>query len=369
MGTGAKRGRLWRTSGTRPILHPMQKLRILRTSTARLLGTTCVAAILSLSLTPGATRAAPIETDLSTWTVIQYEHNSQSNASWVLSENNTVVTQVVDADPSILLGDFTIENTEVVGTLRINTSSDDVLVGFVFGYQSRCAFYLFDWKKAAQQSGPTFGFADVGMSVKVINTCPDDPGGLDLWQTPPSPGPLLRHNQIPWAPFATYQYRLVFTPGVFSIEITRVSDGVVLENWTIEDTSYLTGSFGFYNSSQAQAVYADLTVEADPLCGNGTLNEGEDCDDGNTLGGDCCAFNCVAAAHPTARCSQPVTGDGIGPKASDCLYILRGAVGSVTCCNCPCDVDSSGTFTATDALLCLRRAVGGPVEVHCAECP
>jgi hypothetical protein len=347
----------------------MRETRTPATSTARLSGTTCSATILLLSLTAGATRVAALETDLSTWTVVQYEHNSQPDASWVLSESNTVATQVVDADPSILLSDFTIENTEIIGTWRVNTASDDDLFGFVFGYQSRCAFYLFDWKKSAQQSGPTFGFADIGMSVKVINTCPDDPGGLDLWQTPPTPGPLIRHNQIPWVAFTTYQYRLIFSPGVFSIEVTRLSDDVVLESWTIEDSTYLTGQFGFYNSSQTQVVYAEFTIEADSLCGNASLDDSEDCDDGNTLNGDCCAFNCVSVAHPNSACSQPITGDGDGPKASDCLYILRAAVSSVSCCNCPCDVDGGGTVTASDALRCLRRAVGGPVELECAECP
>ena len=32
---------------------------------------------------------------------------------------------------------------------------------------------------------------------------------------------------------------------------------------------------------------------AQVVCGNGTLEAGEDCDDGNTVGGDCCSAVCL----------------------------------------------------------------------------
>lgn len=58
-------------------------------------------------------------------------------------------------------------------------------------------------------------------------------------------------------------------------------------------------------------------------------------------------------------CAQPVS-MGDAPTASDCLYILQVAVGIATCpsMDCACDTDGSGTTSATDALGCLKRAVG-----------
>jgi hypothetical protein len=65
------------------------------------------------------------------------------------------------------------------------------------------------------------------------------------------------------------------------------------------------------------------------------------------------------------RCSQPVT-SGANPTASDCLFILKTAVGSETCSPaCICDVNSSANVTASDALTCLKKAVGQSVTLDC----
>lgn len=77
----------------------------------------------------------------------------------------------------------------------------------------------------------------------------------------------------------------------------------------------------------------------------------------------------AAAAHAIqGDCSQPST-NGNGPSASDCLFILGAAVGNNECAtDCVCDVDSSGSIVATDALVCLNKAVGLPVALDCT-CP
>lgn len=54
--------------------------------------------------------------------------------------------------------------------------------------------------------------------------------------------------------------------------------------------------------------------------------------------------------------------------ASDALRVLRGAVGTVECPACVCDVNSAGGVTAGDALLVLRAAVGLDVELDCPAC-
>jgi uncharacterized repeat protein (TIGR01451 family) len=64
-------------------------------------------------------------------------------------------------------------------------------------------------------------------------------------------------------------------------------------------------------------------------------------------------------------CSQPLS-TGAAPTASDCLFILRTAVGSQVCDPaCVCDTNGAGGTSATDALLCLKAAVAEPVTLSC----
>jgi hypothetical protein len=83
------------------------------------------------------------------------------------------------------------------------------------------------------------------------------------------------------------------------------------------------------------------------------------------------AFTAVLAWAPASiyatqgDCAQPVT-NGSSPTASDCLFILRAAVGSETCDPaCICAPKGSLPTTATDALVCLKKAVGQPVMLSC----
>jgi hypothetical protein len=64
-------------------------------------------------------------------------------------------------------------------------------------------------------------------------------------------------------------------------------------------------------------------------------------------------------------CGQPVS-NGSQPIASDCLFILRAAVGSETCSPaCACNTNGVEGATASDALICLKKAVGQAVELAC----
>ncbi|MFN2376885.1 MAG: hypothetical protein ABR538_10130 [Candidatus Binatia bacterium] len=66
-------------------------------------------------------------------------------------------------------------------------------------------------------------------------------------------------------------------------------------------------------------------------------------------------------------CGQPLT-TGATPTASDCLFILRAGVGSSICDpQCVCDTNAADLVTASDALLCLRNAVGQDAPLRC-EC-
>lgn len=96
------------------------------------------------------------------------------------------------------------------------------------------------------------------------------------------------------------------------------------------------------------------------VCGNGEQELGEDCDDGNKVGGDGCSAACTL---------EPICGDADENRsiqAADALRVLRRAVGSaVTCPLYVCDTDDNGAVQAADALRVLKKAVGVPVTLTC----
>lgn len=223
--------------------------------------------LLAFLVLTSAAQAAPV--NLSPWSVIQYEFNDQPNANWVLSSGNTIATQTVNADASIFLSDFNALNMVIQGSWRVTTTDDDDFMGFVFGYQGRGSYYLFDWKQADQPD--PLGFAQRGMSVKVVHTPGNaDPTGSDLWPTAGSANVnVLYHNTIPWVDNTLYDFNLEYHAGQFTLEVRQGVTTLLSE--TINDNTYPSGQFGFYNYSQGPVEYRGFTADPAPVPEPGSL--------------------------------------------------------------------------------------------------
>src|SRR5690242_2246375 len=77
----------------------------------------------------------------------------------------------------------------------------------------------------------------------------------------------------------------------------------------------------------------------------------------------------AASVRPAAAaggCSLPVNSGT--PKTSDCLFILQSAVEIRECALCICDVNGNGSVAASDALICLKDAVGIEQDLNCPPC-
>lgn len=131
---------------------------------------------------------------------------------------------------------------------------------------------------------------------------------------------------------------------------------------------------------------------ASGTCGNGNVENPEQCDDGNTVDTDACPTTCLDATcgdgfvrsgfeacddgnlTPGDGCSATCTSEAIcgdadqngSISASDALRVLKNAVGlPVDCPLFVCDVDASGVVQAGDALKVLKKAVGQPLVLSC----
>lgn len=118
------------------------------------------------------------------------------------------------------------------------------------------------------------------------------------------------------------------------------------------------------SGAQLSVPRADLCPAV--VCGNGVLEHGEGCDDGDTsfTAGEFCTASCARVP-----CGQPVSIAAAKPVAGDALFALKAAVGVESCDLRVCDVDASARVLANDPLAILKKAVGLPEMLTCSKSP
>ncbi len=203
--------------------------------------------------------------DLSSWTAKTLDFpGGQAAGNWVLEPGNTAVVQTLNADPSFYLNNLNQTQYSIDGSWEVlGGGGDDDYMGFVFGYQNSSNFYLFDWKRGTQ--GYVGTTAAEGMTIKKLTGVTGD--GLvdlslsELWENQVNYGDMTvlaqNHSSTAgWVPNVLYDFHLDFnnTPGEIHIS---VKDGAtVLWDVTVNDNTFSSGQFGFYNYSQQSVRYA-----------------------------------------------------------------------------------------------------------------
>ena len=229
------------------------------------LASLCISAI-SLS-------AAPI--DLSSWTPLTLTFpGGQPAGNWQVQSGNTTVIQTINADPSFFLNNVNQTSYSMDGTWRVNTTSDDDFMGFVFGYQDSSNFYLFDWKEVNQDSYG--GSASEGMTIKKYAGATGN-GLADLslaefWENENSLDNMTvlarNHGSTKgWEPNTLYSFHLDFNLNLNEIHIVVKEGADVLWDQTVFDDSFTGGQFGFYNFSQQSVEYAGFEQTGGVLVG------------------------------------------------------------------------------------------------------
>lgn len=216
-----------------------------------------------LTAASNLTYAAPI--DLSSWSALTLSLGGQTAGNWELSADNTAVTQTKNADPSFFLNNLNQTQYKIEGSWKVSTTSDDDFMGFVFGYQDPRNFYMFDWKQSAQNEYRAS--AAEGMTIKKY-----EGGGTDLtlgefWNNSSDTfgnSTVLGKNHGSsegWKDNTLYGFELVFNEIAGQFSITVSEGDTTLWSTTIEDSTFGSGEFGFYNFSQQQVSYSGFEQE------------------------------------------------------------------------------------------------------------
>ena len=163
--------------------------------------------------------------------------------------------------------------------------------------------------------------------------------------------------------------------GTIPVKATAAGNLVVTVDYN--SLLQLADDFSGYHYYTGQLVFTPITITgavAAASCGDGTVNDAEQCDDGNTVDGDGCSSTCTDEAAPDTNCGNGVL-DG-GEKCDGTLFYAGFVDGETTCAF---QSYTAGTVTCDDSCQGLSYAgcfndVGGqctgtpPADAHaCSE--
>lgn len=219
--------------------------------------------------------------DLNTW----IQEGPPASGAWTVNAAGTSLTQTINGMPTFFVSPQDFINVRISGTIRVNTTGDDDLVGFVFGWQPigntgpsyNVNSLLFDWKQGNQTwSGNT---SLEGRHLSQFTNFPSDlatvPGtGTSFWGHVNQPGYQLlaaqTGTQYGWLDNTDYDFTLTYLSNRTVIEI---------DNDTVFDINgcFQPGRFGFYNFSQSAVIYSNFAYELipdfNPVTNNVCLND------------------------------------------------------------------------------------------------
>jgi Thrombospondin C-terminal region/PEP-CTERM motif len=220
----------------------------------------------ALALSAWAAQAAEVPIDLSTWG----QRGTPGNGNWVVAPGGTSVLQTVNGNPTFFVSGSDQINTTLRGKIKVETSSDDDFIGFVFGLNGPMTtgndmdFLLFDWKQL-NQGAAREGFA----LARVQGTVPAaqyDPVFWDRVDNPTYGYDNLASNlglDKGWEDNVEYDFTMLYQDSRIKIDIAGGAFGAGQTIFDITGT-FGTGRFGFYNYSQSNVRYSGLTEEDTP---------------------------------------------------------------------------------------------------------
>lgn len=286
-----------------------------QTSTSSVVGTTCTVrvsppATAQYFVTVTDTNTGESDTDsasvyrtdalaeLCGWDVVVLtsdEYPTAPNPNYIC-DGSTARRQTVNGKPAIVLSDLVVQNVRIVGHIGVETTGDDDLIGFLWGWQNPAHAYLLSWKQFNQSWTARCGNALAGIAVKKIDgavgsstTVTFNPSFgfnasdyvyncADLWSTDRNNASLLSGSSIylesprdpmgvtrGWSDRITYRFEFFYTPTrtrivVYEDDLMSGATEEVVASLDVVDSSYPEGAFAFFSNSQAEVAFGDFLL-------------------------------------------------------------------------------------------------------------
>jgi hypothetical protein len=237
-----------------------------------------MAMCLVVGLIAGWAAAAPI--DLNTWS----EEGPPANGNWTVSADGSSVFQSINGNPTFFVSPDNYINTTFDGKFKVETTSDDDFIGFVFGYQTPIAangdavndweFLLFSWKQTTQTSG---GTALEGFALAQVDGTSPIPWAHQTSTTGYNVLASDTGSTRGWADNTEYNFTLTYAEDRIRIDIQGGSgDFATKQNIFDVAGTFPDGRFGFYNYSQQSVRYQGFTQQAlaDPVISPNPMDMG-----------------------------------------------------------------------------------------------
>ncbi|SFT76058.1 gliding motility-associated C-terminal domain-containing protein [Lishizhenia tianjinensis] len=207
--------------------------------------------------------------DLNTWSQEGYASTGQ----WTVNASGTQVVQSVNGASTWFVSPEDYINVLIQGSIKVNTSADDDLVGFVFGYENPIGTltnpsntylktFVLDWKQSTQTfvgMNCTEGFALYQMdgNFDFTNITIQGSGQVypEMWQRVNSANLNLLdtdYSNNGWNDFQQYNFQLKYT---YDSIVIWIDGNRIFE----ESGCYNPGKFGFYNQSQDDVIYSNFS--------------------------------------------------------------------------------------------------------------
>lgn len=244
-----------------------------------------LALVSSLGMFCVPSHAAPV--NLNTWSQESYPAVAGfSPGVWTVGGGGSNVTQSVNGQPTLFVGDFNAYGTKITGKIRAGNDGDDDYIGFALGFVAGdttnplANYLLVDWKQGSQSfdfgapSTSPGGLAPAGLAVSRVTGIPD---ADEFWQhdnlagTPAGSGltELARGatlGNVGWVDNTEYEFTFDFGPNDLEVFVNGVKQLDI-------SGAFANGRLAFYNFSQSSVVYSAFEQEDGTFPPDGTVPE------------------------------------------------------------------------------------------------